>query len=96
MGTDARETVSKDQALKDSMKKIDKLVIITKTAWYKEAAGVLAVITWTTLVGLWAWALLTGSRLGQWYYLLVLVVIAVISSLFRWASRETSVEKYDL
>lgn len=77
------------------MQRIDKLVLISKAPWYKEASGVLAVASWLALLGVWTWAMVTGTMI-DWWYLVVVTVIAVISSMLRGTSANTSVEKFDL
>lgn len=95
MDTNAQETAKRDEALKQSIQRIDKLVLVSKAAWYKEASGVVAVLSWLILIGIWTWSMITDTQIDAWY-LVVVTIIAVIASLFRSTSSRTEVDRYDL
>lgn len=74
----------------------DEVIMVTKASWYKEAAGVVSVAGWLSLIFLWTHALLTRTDLEQWYYLFPLVVVSLAAAMFRQNSVKVELEKVTL
>ena len=71
-------------------------ILLSKTPWYKEAAGLVAVITWLAIVGLNMWAIIADVSLQRPYYLAILYVIACVASLLRSANPKVDLEKPEI
>jgi hypothetical protein len=71
--------------------------MISKAAWYKEAAGFITVVTWLSIVGLIIYyAVAEVDKVIDWPSLVLLLVIASITSLLRMSSGRVSTEAHDI
>lgn len=80
----------------NSVDQTQKVFLVTKSPWYKEAAGVVAVFSWLSIVGLYIYAIATNTFLEQWWYVLAIVVIAAYASALRNSTPKFGVDIKDI
>ena len=51
--------------------------LVTKAPWYKEAAGVVGVLTWLVIVGIFAWLVITGREIDGFMAVQIFVLVAI-------------------
>ena len=79
-----------------TLDKLDKAVLISKRAWYKEAAGFVAVMSWFAIIAINTWAIFANTIPGQPIFLGVLYFIALGASALRNASTKIDIETMEL
>ena len=95
---DAKEksTTNEWASLLNDVDTIGKVTMITKAPWYKEAAGVVAVFSWLSIIGLYIYAVATDTFLRQWWYVLAIFTIAIYASALRNSTPKFGIDIKDI